>query len=276
MTLDDHLVALRAAAHAGLGACGEAFAALAADTACLFPAVNQALAAVLARPGHSPREVAVQYRADGRKLATQFPLAVCPEFSLVLCVQHAASTHAFTAPGDLHVALLGGTPIGYSLFELPAGHRNDVFDRCRLQPLGRRILQPGAPVFLDARRHVVVFDERSVNLLKLESRSLLPFEWAFDLGSLEAWQVASTSLEDTQLVYAAQAFAALGDNCALAALAPLLSHRRHQVRWAAMRAFARLGGERVLPHLRAAAGDSHPDVRRASRAALRRLGQDIP
>lgn len=273
MTLEQHLAQLDAdAAAAGFEACGPALARLARDRGCLAAPLNAALEAVLSRPGYSPREVAVQHRADGCRIATQMPLAARAEYTLVLCVHHAASKHAFTAPGDLHVALLGEEPLEYRLFDLPPGHRNDVFTRSRLEARGRGALRPAEPLFVDARRTIAVFEERPAVLLKLESRRLLPYEWAFDLASLEPWQVSSTSLEDTQLVYAAQAFAALGDAAALEPLGAMLRHPRHHVRWAAMRAYARLAGAGVRPCLERALEDPHPQVREAARKALARAG----
>jgi hypothetical protein len=226
---------------------------------------------VLATPGESPRKVAAQFRGDGAKLAVQFPIFECDAFALIVCRHHMVSAHAFTAPGDLHVALLGTQPLGYTLFALPAGFRHDIFADCALAPVGRYRLRPDATLFVDSRRHIAVFEDRPAVFLKLESLAMHPYEWAFDLATLRAWQWASTSLPDTQLVYAAEAFAALGDAEALPSLATLLRYPRHQVRWAALRAYARIAGPGVVPHLHAALEDDHPQVRAAARAALRRM-----
>ena len=272
-----YLAEIEAAASAGregegFAACGEAFGRMARDPGCLAPALNAALEDVLSIPGNSPRKVAAQFRADGAKIAIQFPVAERQAFTLVVCLYRTVSAHAFTAPGDLHGAVLGTGPVEYSLYALPAGFRNDVFEPCALSFAGRCRLAPGERLYVDSARHIAVFEDRPAVYLKLESLAMRPYEWAFDLRTLRAWQWASTSLPDTQLVYAAETFGAIGDPEALAALGELLHYPRHQVRWAALQAYARIGQEKVIPHLEAALRDEHLHVRNAARAALRRLG----
>src|SRR5438270_13350794 len=83
------------AAHAAFGACGEAFGLLVADRGAIVPELNKVLSTMLDRPRFSPRELAVQWRSDGAKLATQYSVAVRKAFSLVISIQHATSRNVF-------------------------------------------------------------------------------------------------------------------------------------------------------------------------------------
>lgn len=252
--------------------CSAAFQALVRDHRCVHEALNRTLGYMLDTKGFSPRDLTVQWRSDGVKLATQISLEARKKFTLVGTLKHAVSRSAFSAPGSVHMAVVSERPVGYNLYAFPANYRNDVFEELQLEHRGWHRLMPMTSMFLDASRHVLVFDEgEEAVLLKLQSSFHYPFEWAFDLDNLRAWQQSSTVLEDTQLVYICETLAALGNQAAAESLEPVLGHPRHQVRWAALQAIARLDGERMKGHLGNAVKDEHPHVRAATHTETRRL-----
>lgn len=252
--------------------CAEPFDALVRDHRCIHEVLDRTLGYMLDKTGYSPRELGVQWRSDGVKLATQIAIESRSTFTLVASLQHAASRSAFSAPGSIHMAVVSDKPLAYDLYALPARYDNEVFQELQLEHLGRRRLEPLTSAFIDASRHVVVFeDSDEATILKLQSPFTYPFEWAFDLESLRAWQVTSTILEDTQLVHICEAIAALGAAKHAGPLEQALAHPRHHVRWSALQAIARLDGRRARPHLESAVSDRHPHIRAAARFALERL-----
>jgi hypothetical protein len=275
--LADHIAAIeevasRVESPAEFERCGAPFQALVRDHRCVYEALNRTLGHMLDQKGYSPRDLAVQWRSDGVKLATQISLEERKTFTLVASLQHDVSRNAFTAPGGVHMALLSEKPIGYTLYTLPAHYRNDVFEELQLEHAGRHRLLPLGSVFLDASKHVAVFDEgEEAVLIKLQSPSHFPYEWAFDLDTLRAWQITSTVLQDTQLVHVAETLASLGNEGGAQSLEILLAHPRHHVRWGALQAIGHLDGDRMKAHLVRAREDEHPHLRAAARAEARRL-----
>ena len=251
--------------------CASAFEALVRDHECIAEVFNRTLDLMLSKSGYSPRDLGVQWRSDGAKLASQISLESRKSFTLIASVQHAASRSAFSAPGSIHIASVGDAPLPYRLYALPARYNNEVFEEVELEPLGRYRLEPLQSLFLDGSRHVLVFDDIQSLVLKLQSTITYPFEWAFDLDTLRAWQMTSTILEDTQLVHVCEALAALGFESDVAALEQALASDRHHVRWAAMQAIASLDGSRARRHLENALADAHPHIRAAARAGLDQL-----
>lgn len=251
--------------------CAPAFDALVRDHECIAEVFNRTLDLMLSKSGYSPRDLGVQWRSDGVKLASQVSLESRKSFTLIASVQHAASRSAFSAPGSVHIAVLSDAPLPYRLYALPADYNNEVFDEIELELLGRYELEPLQSLFLDGSRHVLVFQDTEALVLKLQSSITYPFEWAFDLDTLRAWQMTSTILEDTQLVHVCEALAAMGFGSDAAALEPVLACDRHHVRWAAMQAIASLDGSRARRHLQESLADAHPHIRAAARAGMERF-----
>jgi|SRR5882672_494211 len=132
------------------------------------------------------------------------------------------------------------------------------------------VLQECAVLSLTPANEACQFRFNSPTLiLKVQSKSVVPFEWSFDELTKKAWQCVPAALLDSNAEYSCVRAQALRDNSLAPELESMLEHPRHFVRWAAARALGMLSFEQGVLALKRLESDPHPHVARAASRALK-------
>ncbi|MBX6420278.1 MAG: HEAT repeat domain-containing protein [Nevskia sp.] len=175
------------------------------------------------------------------------------------------------------LAPLGDDCLHYEVYELPADHRNEVFDPAqRLSPAGAGLVGPGGVLLLHSDRQVYDFrSARPCVTLKFTTAAVQPMEWLFARDTLYAVQANDSTLDSTQLRVAAYTLGRLAHPSSREPLEYLSRHAHHAVRWAAVRNLAQIDREAALAGLERMSVDPHPHLRRAAAETLRRARREV-
>jgi len=164
----------------------------------------------------------------------------------------------------------------YEWYEQQAPLPNEIFDRARvLTGPVIRTFAPGEVYRLRAGIDIcrLLPSQKTVILLLLGSRNVLPLRWEYD-ETLHPLRVMAATSTASRFEYTARMLAELGDRESLQPLRELTAHVDHFVRWAAVRAVVRIDFDEGLRALYRAEEDRHPHVRAAAAAALRKLERE--
>ena len=168
-----------------------------------------------------------------------------------------------------------------SLWEAPritAGFTAAQAGRCRRT--GERVLQDGEVLIVDGRFQSFIIEHASANLVLLQAT--IKADWApvaveYDCptGEYRGCSAADDSASRIQMI--TTLLRKLDYAAAFPAMAEFLDHPSFFVRWHVMRELLGLDAEAALPRLRRmAAGDPHPETRRAAGQVLERLERTSP
>jgi hypothetical protein len=168
-----------------------------------------------------------------------------------------------------------------SLWEAPritAGFTAAQAGRCRRT--GERVLRDGEVLVVDGRFQSFIIEHASANLVLLQAT--VKADWApvaveYDhlTGQYRGCSAADDSASRIQMI--TTLLRKLDCEAAFPAMAEFLAHPSFFVRWHVMRELLGLDAEAALPHLRRmAAGDPHPETRRAAGQVLERLERTSP
>lgn len=161
----------------------------------------------------------------------------------------------------------------YDRYQLPTGHRNDVFDpSLRLVAESTKRAAPSEVIRLESDRYAYDIKVNAPTpILRLVTRPVRALEWLFSRTTLQAWQANDADLAYTQLRVAANVLGKIAHQSSIEPLRRLSGHPHHAVRWAAIQNLGRLNRSEALIKIREAAADEHPHVRRAAQKTLDRL-----
>ena len=170
------------------------------------------------------------------------------------------------------------TPVNTSAivdkYTTPEDWRAEVFDpTVKLSFLERIQLNPGDVLEIMPENicYHFKFAEPTI-FLKIQSQDMfVPFEWSFDSGSLQAWQCIATEPKDSYAHHLCMAAGELADERFLQPLNDMLTHGRHQIRWAAAQALAEISFEHAERALYQLADDPHPHVKNAVKNTLQKM-----
>jgi hypothetical protein len=239
----------------------ESFAEVAGTS---FPteAINAQLSAVAANPS---------YMGDWRP--NQMLIHRGRGFALSVWLFEASRQYVHTMPFHGMYAPLGKWPLRYTLYELPPGYDNQVFDpRIRITPIGTGEVQPGEVLRLRSDRYAYDFRiDTPVPVLKLTTAPFQGMEWLFNKSTGHAWQANDSELTATQLRVAAYILGKLADPQSIEPLTRLVDHSHHAVRWAAIQGLGRISRSAAMDKLTIAVNDPHPHIRRAAAKTLDQL-----
>ena len=145
--------------------------------------------------------------------------------------------------------------------------------RCRHS--GDRAIADGETFIVDGRSQSFVIEHARSNLVVLQAtvkadRAPVAVEYDRDSGEYLGCSAADDSASRIQMI--TTLLRKLDCAAAFPAIAEYLGHPNFFVRWHVMRELLGLDAIAALPHLRRmAAGDPHPDARRAARQVLERV-----
>ncbi|MDH2350186.1 HEAT repeat domain-containing protein [Bradyrhizobium sp. SSUT18] len=178
--------------------------------------------------------------------------------------------------GNDHIrANLGPPPLEFDIFEMPAEHRYDVFDRSVRPNFVRRYCQPkGEALGVEAGRHILRMvkppaDAYQVFAVSLQSRYSVI--WHFDADNLEPKYAAAANLMSSRVQTAIGILGQMAGQSALPVLTAAAESGDHFVRWSAISAVTAIVQQEGLVLLRRALEDPHPHVRSAANRALLKL-----
>jgi hypothetical protein len=145
--------------------------------------------------------------------------------------------------------------------------------RCRRT--GERGIGDGEVLVVDGRHQSFVIEHASSNLLVLQATvkpDQAPLSVEYDSVTHEYVGCSAADDSASRIQMITTLLRKLDCAAAVPAMAEFLDHPNFFVRWHVMRELLGLDVEAALPHLkRMAAGDPHPETRRAARAVLDRL-----
>lgn len=176
---------------------------------------------------------------------------------------------------DYICANLGPPPLEFDIFEMPAEHRYDVFDRSVRPNFVRRCRQEkGEALGIEAGRHILrmvkpAADAYQVYAVSLHTRHSVI--WHFDADTLEPKYAAAANLMSSRVQTAIGILGQMADQSALPVLTAAAESGDHFVRWSAISAVTAIDPQEGLVLLRRASEDPHPHVRSAAKRALLKL-----
>jgi len=176
---------------------------------------------------------------------------------------------------DYICANLGPPPLEFDIFEMPAEHRYDVFDRSVRPNFVRRYCQQrGEALRVEAGRQILrmvkpAADAYQVYAVSLHSR--YPVIWHFDADNLEPRYAAAANLMSSRVQTAIGILGQMADQSALPTLIAAAESGDHFVRWSTISAVTAIDQQVGLALLRRALEDPHPHVRSAANRALLKL-----
>ena len=140
---------------------------------------------------------------------------------------------------------------------------------------GERDIGDGEILVVDGRCQSYVIERLRGSLVLLQAQIALdqaPFSVEYDSASGAFVGCSATDDTSSRIQMVTTLLRKLGRDDAFPAVAALLDHEDFFVRWHVMKELLGLDPAAALPHLRRmAAGDPHPEPRRAARAVLDRL-----
>jgi hypothetical protein len=210
---------------------------------------------------------------------SDFDLAILLEerFTLSVCVLEPGmelSKRLYSMTEHCMIGVAGSGMMSFDTFEQPVPTPNDVFDRSkrlersgvqRVRPLQVQRFRAAADVFR------MLPPVEPVVLLFFTSSTLLGLRWEYDASTLFPIRAIAASSTSSRLEYTARMLAALGDRGSICALASLLNHQDHFVRWTAIQSVMRLDFDEGVRLLEVAVDDPHPHVKGSAHRALDRL-----
>jgi hypothetical protein len=140
---------------------------------------------------------------------------------------------------------------------------------------GERDIEDGEILVVDGRSQAYVIERARGSLVLVQAVITLdqaPLSVEYDSASGAFVGCSATSDTASRIQMITTLLRKLGCDNAFPAMAALLDHPDFFVRWHVMKELLGLDAESALPHLRRmAAGDPHPDPRRAARIVLDRI-----
>ena len=194
--------------------------------------------------------------------------------------RHSGGAIAFSGQVEIFKFVRAGRA-RLSLWEAPritAGFTAAQAGRCRRT--GERVLQDGEVLIVDGRFQSFIIEHASANLVLLQAtvkadRAPVAVEYDCLTGEYRGCSAADDSASRSQMI--ATLLRKLDCAAAFPTMAEYLDHPSFFVRWHVMRELLGLDAEAALPHLRRmAAGDPHPETRRAAGQVLERLERTSP
>lgn len=142
-----------------------------------------------------------------------------------------------------------------------------------LRRLGIEALRPGDVRKCAAGRDILHswLGREPSGWLVLVDTTEVQTSWLYDYATLAPVRQHAATTGTPRLEYAARLLSELRYAPAVDAIAGLVEHPDHYIRWGALRQLARLDQGRALTLLQSAKDDPHPHVRNAARAALARF-----
>ncbi|WP_187359572.1 HEAT repeat domain-containing protein [Xanthomonas oryzae] len=114
---------------------------------------------------------------------------------------------------------------------------------------------------IDSRHDLFdVMVEAKVLVVKFVSTAHHPLQWAFHRDTGQALQAIAADPVDSELVSMSRTLGAMMNRAAVPALSHLCDHQQYFVRWAAMQALGYVAPELLVPRLKVAEEDPHPEV----------------
>lgn len=191
--------------------------------------------------------------------------------------QRRSSENLYTTPYALLIGVLGPSALEVDHYTHNVEETELFRSDLKLVYTGSKIYDPGDVFQINPKRDVLdlrveALGKKKVVLVKLSSVVSEPFQWAFSRETLQPLQAISSSQVDSVLVLMARVIGAMEAAQALPALEMLSGHSRHFVRWASLRAMARIHPEMALEKLTlVAADDPHVELRQSAAKALEKL-----
>lgn len=148
-------------------------------------------------------------------------------------------------------------------------------DAAACRRTGERRLGDGEILVVDSRRQSFVIEHARSNIMLLEASIALgeaPLKVEYDSSSLAYVSCSATDEETSRIQVISTLARKLGAAEAFDAIVPFLDHRDFFLRWHVIKELLGIDADAALPYLKKmAAGDPHPEPRRAARAMLEHL-----
>lgn len=188
--------------------------------------------------------------------------------------RHAASIAFSGQVGILKFVRAGGARL--SFWEAPPiTERFTAATAGRCRKTGERALADGEILTIDGRFQSFVIEHAKSNLVILQATvkpDQAPLSVEYDARTHEYVGCAAADDSASRIQMIATLLRKLDGEGAFEAIAGFVGHPHFFVRWHVMRELLGLDAEAALPHLkRMAAGDPHPETRRAARGVLDRI-----
>lgn len=181
----------------------------------------------------------------------------------------------YSSPYDILLSVIAGGSLRVSHYLLSEGvdgcssseNRSIKFLRQEILPEGRILEVDGAVAAVD-----VLPAETPSLTLKFSTAPKRPLQWAFSRDSLQATQAIAADPVDSELIVLFGALAAMGGGASATQLIKMTEHPTHFVRWAAVKALARVSPQTAINMLDRFLSDEHPHIRNAARGTIDRMG----
>ena len=172
----------------------------------------------------------------------------------------------FVKAGGALISLWEAPPITRGFSAAAAG-------RCKRK--GERCIADGETLVMDGRRDSFVIEHATSNLVVLQATvkpDQAPVSVEYDSVTHDYVGCSAADDSASRIQMITTLLRKLDCNEAFPTIAEFLDHPSFFVRWHVMRELLGLDAEAALPHLkRMAAGDPHPETRRAARSVLERI-----
>jgi HEAT repeats len=204
-----------------------------------------------------------------------------PSFSLLLRIQEAyypPPNYLYSGTSDNIVGVLDCNAVNgitFECFEQPESNR--TLERPKKLVRGpNRVADRGDTIRIRAGIDVyqLLPPGHLTLLLTMQSESRLSTFWEYDSSTLLPVRAIAASSSLSRLEFAARMLSEFGDPSSIPVLSDLINHPEHFIRWAAIRAIARIDETEGVKALYAAQNDQHPHVRRAALRELKQISHD--
>lgn len=212
--------------------------------------------------------------ADARYLPSISPLRETAFWSASLLMIEAAAARTVISDSPCHQLIIPVRPgnVGVRIYEQRNEHAHDELDRrLQLTETDTVMLRDVSSIRIVAGRTVldpVGDDNDSALILVVRGELQHWLTWQYDRATLTPVAALASTLQATRMDFALNTLVELRSVGSADAVAGILEHPAHYLRWSAARALNVLAPERTPVVLEKLKDDSNRHVRRAARKAL--------